>query len=138
MNASPKERQAFGNEFKNSTQRIGDAYKGYHEDFTADLKVAWKAHMERQEQMHKVFGKYFTVASAELGCNPKCVSEAISNKYKNFGEVMPKCGCGKGAWSVKTTKVNVLAATERVYGDLESLTAEDNIAIQGALTRLDM
>ncbi len=51
---------------------------------------------------------------------------------------MPKCGCGTGAWKVQTTDVNVLAATENVYGDLESLNKVDASAIQSALIRLDM
>ena len=50
---------------------------------------------------------------------------------------MPKCGCGEGAWKVKTQKVNVLAATERVYGDLESLNQEDNNAVMSALIRIE-
>ena len=88
--------------------------------------------------MKQVFNKFFTAASVELGCDQKCVEWNVYGNHFNLGEIVHNCGCGKGAWEVKTTKVNVLAATERVYGDLESLTQEDNTAIQGALVRLDM
>ena len=93
--------------------------------------------MQRVEHMHQVFADYFVKATSQLGCNAKCVDTAVANKWKNFGEVMPKCGCGEGAWKVKTQKVNVLAATERVYGDLESLNQEDNNAVMSALIRIE-
>ena len=123
---------------KAANQNIADQYEGYHEHFVGDLKVAWKGHEERVANMHKIFGEYFVQAAGQLGCTKQCVAVAVSNKYKNFSEVMPKCGCGAGAWKVNTTNVNVLAATERVYGDLENLTSVDNTAIQSAMIRLDM
>jgi hypothetical protein len=52
--------------------------------------------------------------------------------------MMPKCGCGAGAWKIDTSDLNVLAATEKVYGDLESLKYVDVSAIQSAIIRLDM
>ena len=138
MNDSPAERQALKTEFKSSTETIGKAYQGYNEQFYGNLKVAWKGHQERVANMHKVFGEYFVEATGQLGCKEECVNAAISNKYRNFSNIMPKCGCGAGAWKVKTTDVNVLAATERVYGDLESLNAVDSLSIQSAVIRLDM
>lgn len=50
---------------------------------------------------------------------------------------MPKCGCGAGAWKIKKQNVNVLAATERVYGDLESLNQNDENAVKSALIRIE-
>ena len=138
--ATPQERERFAQEGKNSTQRIGNAYRGYHDQFFGGVKVAWKEHEERVEYMHEVFRAYFIDATAQLGCDPKCVFEATKGKkqWNNFGDIMPKCGCGRGAWDVKTTDVNVLAATENVYGDLENLNEVDATAIQSALIRLDM
>lgn len=88
--------------------------------------------------MKAIFRDYFVVATHQLGCNEECVAEATANKWKNFSEVMPKCGCGTGAWKIQTTEVNNLAAVENVYGDLESLNEVDVTAIQSALIRLDM
>ena len=51
---------------------------------------------------------------------------------------MPQCGCGAGAWKIQQQKVNVLAAVENVYGDVESLNEVDTTAIQAALIRMDM
>jgi len=138
MEASNKEKEAFGNEYKSSAGRIGEAYQGYNEQFYSGLKVAWKQHEERKKVMGEVFADYFVEATGQLGCNEKCVSDAVSHKYRDFGEIMPKCGCGEGAWKIKTTRVKVLAATERVYGDLENVNVVDDIAIQSALIRLDM
>ena len=81
-------------------QNIVDSYQGYNEHFVADLKVAWKAHEIRVAAMHKAFKPFFIEAAGQLGCNEQCVFKAVSNKYRNFSEVMPKCGCGAGAWKV--------------------------------------
>ena len=51
---------------------------------------------------------------------------------------MPQCGCGEGAWKITQTDVNVMAATENVYGDLEALNEVDVSDIQSALIRMDM
>jgi hypothetical protein len=51
---------------------------------------------------------------------------------------MPQCGCGTGAWKITQTDVNVMSATENVYGDLEALNEVDVSDIQSALIRMDM
>lgn len=51
---------------------------------------------------------------------------------------MPQCGCGTDAWKITQTDVNVMSATENVYGDLEALNEVDVSDIQSALIRMDM
>jgi hypothetical protein len=102
------------------------------------LKTAWTAHVERVENMHLVFREYFVKATTQLGCDRDCTIKASANNWKNFGQVMPDCQCGTGAWGVTKTKVNVMAATENVYGDLENLNEVDVKNIQSALIRMDM
>ena len=46
-----------------------------------NLKTAWKLHMERVENMHRVFATYFVDAAQQLGCNAECVEAAQANKW---------------------------------------------------------
>lgn len=74
---------------------------------------------------------------ADLGCDYECVNRATANHWRRFDEIMPTCGCGTDAWRIQTTEVNVLAAIENVYGDLENLTEADNQAIKAAMIRFE-
>lgn len=138
MNASPAERQGLKNEFHKSVDTIATQYKGQNDQFVSGVKVAWGKHEERVAHMHLVFREYLVKSATQLGCDRTCVIKATANKYQNFGETMPKCGCGTDAWKITQTDVNVMAATENVYGDLEALNEVDVSDIQSAIIRMDM
>ena len=138
MDATPAQRAGAKKEFQQSVGVIAQNKQAEDKQFMSGLKTAWTAHEERVAHMHVVFREYFVKATTELGCDRTCTIKATANNFRDFGKVMQTCQCGAGAWAVNRTNVNVMAATENVYGDLENLNEVDIKNIQSALIRMDM